>query len=113
MAVHVEMDNDTSVAVVTLDKRLDALNSKPLVRKFKIVLKQNSRFVFDFTALDFIDSSGLGAVITCLRKAEEKGGSLRLAGLGPQAKMVFEVTRALNLFASYETVAAATASFTP
>lgn len=111
MAFQKEIDNKESVAVVKLSSRLDALNCKQLLKDFESRLKQTGRFVFDCAALDFIDSSGLGAIVTCLRKAEAAGGSLRLAGLGPQAKMVFEVTRAQTLFASYGTVEEAAVSF--
>jgi len=111
MAIQTKIDKKNVVAVISLYGRLDALNSQHLQNEVKELLPQTSRIVFDCTGLDFMDSSGLGAVVTSLRKTEEAGGGIRLAGLSPKAKMVFEITRAETLFTSYTTVDDAVASF--
>lgn len=103
--------SQVDIAVIKIDKRLDAMNSKKLQTDFDTMLKQSNRIIFDCESLDFIDSSGLGAIVSCLRKAEGTGGGLCLAGLGPKAKMVFEITRAESLIDMYNDVQTAKASF--
>lgn len=109
---HEKNMNQEDVTVIKMDKRLDAMNSKKLQADFDLKLKQSKRFILDCESLDFIDSSGLGAIVACLRKAEGAGGGLCLAGLGPRAKMVFEITRAETLIDMYQDVQTARASFT-
>jgi len=67
--------------------------------------------VFDCTLLDFIDSSGLGAIVGCLRQAIEKKGDLRLAGLNEKVGMVFELTQAKRLFSIFANRGEAASSF--
>jgi anti-sigma B factor antagonist len=43
--------------------------------------------------LRFVDSSGWGAFISCLRKLNAKGGDLRLCSVSKQVRAVFELVR--------------------
>ena len=51
-----------------------------------------SRVVVDLTGTTFIDSSGLGALIGCLKRARSAGGDLRIAGPSEQVRMVLGLT---------------------
>jgi len=48
--------------------------------------------------LRFVDSSGLGAFISCLRKLNAKGGDLKLCGMSKQVRAVFELVRMHRIF---------------
>ena len=99
------------VGMVTLKTRIDASNSGELLKAFTEWLKQTSNFVFDCKELDFIDSSGLGTIVSCLRKSLEHHGDLKLAALGPKVAMVFELTKARRLFSIFSESAEAIQSF--
>ncbi len=47
--------------------------------------------VVDLSGLDFIDSSGMGALISLARDLEERGGELVLAQPSPAVKAAFEL----------------------
>lgn len=64
-------------------------------------------YVFDLTAVDFMDSAGLGALIAALKRITENGGDMKLACLQKKPRMVFEITRAYKVFEIYDTVAEA------
>ena len=49
--------------------------------------------VLDLTRLRFIDSSGLGAFLSCLRKLNQKQGDLKLCGVSKQVRAVLELVR--------------------
>ncbi|KZC95100.1 MULTISPECIES: STAS domain-containing protein [Clavibacter] len=51
-----------------------------------------SRIVVDLAEVDFIDSSGLGALIAGLKSARDAGGDLRLSAPGPQVAMVLQLS---------------------
>lgn len=53
--------------------------------------------VLDLTAVEFLDSSGLGAVIA-LKKALPEGRKIRLHGLTPNVGRVFRLTRMDRVF---------------
>jgi anti-sigma B factor antagonist len=50
--------------------------------------------VIDLTAVDYIDSSGLGMLILCGGKMERTAGQLRVAGANDTVKRVFEIAHA-------------------
>ena len=95
---------------VSMCGRLDAGNAENLKNEFSEHLRSISYFIFDIRELEFIDSSGLGAIISCLKKAVEKKGDIKLVGLSPKVKMVFEVTRAYKIFDIFDDADAARAS---
>lgn len=99
------------VGIVKPEGRLDARNSKALQKILPEWLDQTAFLVFDCSNLDFIDSSGLGAIVGCLRKAIEKEGDLRLAGLNEKVSMIFELTQATRLFSIFANTDQAIASF--
>ncbi|UZJ41322.1 STAS domain-containing protein [Prosthecochloris sp. SCSIO W1101] len=101
MSLHLDTSTGKTIGVARIEGRLDATNSGSLLQKFPEWLEQTNHFVFDCSALSFIDSSGLGAIVGCLRKALEKNGDLRLACLDPKVSMVFELTKAKQLFSIY------------
>ncbi len=60
--------------------------------------------VIDCQGIDFMDSSGLGALIALLKRVSERGGDLKLARLPKKVRMVFEITRAYKIFQICDTV---------
>ncbi|TKV26111.1 STAS domain-containing protein [Arthrobacter sp. NamB2] len=57
-----------------------------------VVASGGKRIVVNLADTSFMDSSGLGALIGCLKLARQSGGDLRIAAVQPQVKMVLELT---------------------
>ena len=53
---------------------------------------------FDCSDLDFVDSSGLGALISMQKMTNEHGGKLRLISPKPSVIQVLELTRLHRIF---------------
>lgn len=71
----------------------------------EVVAGGSSRVVVNLAETDFMDSSGLGALIGCLKAARRAGGDLQISGVQPQVKMVPELTnmdRVLTAYSSAE-----------
>jgi anti-sigma B factor antagonist len=69
------------------------------------------RFVIDFTRTGYIDSSGLGVLVSLSKKIREQGGDLRLAGLNEDLQTLFELTKLDTLFSISRTAEEALAAF--
>ncbi|HEY7190031.1 MAG TPA: STAS domain-containing protein [Vicinamibacterales bacterium] len=88
---------DVAVATVPVED-LDASNAGEFKRDMAPVIEANSKLVLDLSHLRFVDSSGLGAFISCLRKVNAKGGDLKLCGMSKQVRAVFELVRMHRVF---------------
>jgi anti-sigma B factor antagonist len=92
-------DKFGEVAVVVLPvEELDAGNVAEFKREIAAVLEANTKVVFDLNRLHFLDSSGLGAFLSCLRKLNAKSGDLKLCGMSKQVRAVFELVRMHRIF---------------
>ncbi|WP_308159771.1 STAS domain-containing protein [Arthrobacter sp. ISL-5] len=63
-----------------------------------------TRIVVDLAGTDFMDSTGLGALISGLKTALSAGGDLRIARAGSQVMMVLELTGLDRILHSHDTV---------
>ncbi len=55
-------------------------------------------FIFDFSQCVFIDSTGLGTLVSVYKKCVENNGSVVLADLNPEVSKLFELTRLDKVF---------------
>ncbi len=100
------------VTVVRVEGQLIVGNRQELKGLIQAALEAGDRkFLIDCSATAYIDSSGLGALVTISKKVRESGGELRLAGLNSDLQSLFELTKLDTLFAIAPSVADAVASF--
>ena len=97
MQIVVEKVGNVAVTAMPVDE-LDASNAGEFKRDIASVLETNAKLVLDLSRLRFVDSSGLGALISCLRKLNAKGGDLKLCGMSKQVRAVFELVRMHRVF---------------
>jgi len=98
------------VTVVSVDGELTVGNRGELKETVLAQLDGGARpFVFDFATTGYIDSSGLGVLVSLSKRIRESGGDLRLAGLNQDLRTLFELTRLDTLFRISDTRAAALA----
>lgn len=100
------------VVVVAVDGQLIVGNRQELKQKVLDALDGGARkFVIDFSRTGYIDSSGLGVLVSLSKKIREQGGDLRLAGLNEDLQTLFELTKLDTLFAITKTPEEALAAF--
>ena len=97
MDLVVRQTGDVAVATVTVEE-LDAGNVSEFKRDVAPVLEAHAKLVLDLSRLRFVDSSGLGAFISCLRKVNARGGDLKLCGMSKPVRAVFELVRMHRVF---------------
>lgn len=76
-----------------------------------LVFEGHTRLVLDVGGLDYLDSSGLGEVVSSYAHASSKGATLKLANPTGRIQDMLVMTKLLTVFDSYPTVDEAVASF--
>lgn len=95
--------------VQVADRRIDAavaIQFKDRMREITRV--PAARVLLDLQAVEFLDSSGLGAIVAVM-KALSPGQRLELCALTPTVATVFRLTRMDTIFVIHDTAAAALA----
>ena len=110
MDLVMEKIGDTAVIAIPVEE-LDAANSGDFKRDVAPLLDQATRIVFDLGKVRFVDSSGLGAFLSCLRKVNAKSGDVKLCRMSKQVRTVFELVRMHRIFDIRDTREAAVAAF--
>ncbi|MBI9031949.1 STAS domain-containing protein [bacterium] len=100
-----------NVGVLKVSGRLDAYNSTEFKESFTKYTEQTVNFVLDLSNLDFLDSTGLGSLVACLKAISEKDGDIRIANMSEKPRMVFEITRAYKIFEIFDDVDVAIMSY--
>lgn len=90
-----DLNTDTrdGYAVIALTGRLTATGA-PLLRTAvnDLIAAGQSRIVIDMGAVQFVDSSGLGALVGGLKSARVAGGDLRIAAVPDVVRTVLSLT---------------------
>jgi anti-sigma B factor antagonist len=106
MPVAIEHIGDVLV-VALAGKSLDASNVKEFKQEIAPILASKAKVVFDMSQLQFVDSSGLGSLLSCLRQLQAGGGELKLCGLAQPVQTLFTLVRMNRIFDIFPTKAGA------
>ena len=106
--------SDSKEGITTLrlrEERLDAHNSQEF-KEYLLHLLENGAagLVLDLSEVRFVDSSGLGALLSGHNNAGLRQARLALAGVQTRVQSMFELTRLHRVFEIYPTVEDALAS---
>lgn len=83
-----------NVTVLTLSGTfLDASNAPALKQQVAALVERASRLVLDMSRVEFVDSSGCGAILTCLRQINGVGGKLAVCNVTRPVHALFELVR--------------------
>ena len=103
LSIHVHVVDD--VQIYELSGSLDIATS-PSVRAALVAASERGshRLIVDLTLVDFLDSTGLGALIGAQRRAKEFAGEVRLVAKEGQILRLLRITGLLKVFAVYPTL---------
>ncbi|MDD2853687.1 MAG: STAS domain-containing protein [Desulfuromonadaceae bacterium] len=104
--MNIKMEQNEGVVVLFVrEDRLDANNSEELKRELHRHFDSGKKnLIIDLAEIHFIDSSGLGALVSAYKNASLMHGTLKLSGLQSQVKSMFELTRLYRVFDIFSTV---------
>jgi len=112
MSFTVRKDEEKGVVIIGVDGQLIVGNRHEIKKQvLDAVEAGDTKFVIDFAATGYIDSSGLGVLVSLAKKVREAGGDLRLAGLNDDLRTLFELTKLDTLFSIMDSTEEAVGAF--
>ncbi|MDY7005605.1 MAG: STAS domain-containing protein [Cyanobacteriota bacterium] len=91
--------------IIIPNHRLDLAGANAIKHQFISLLETKyNLWIIDMANVEFIDSSGLSALVIGLKKAREHGYSLAICNLNPTVRLVFEITQLDRIFQIFNTI---------
>jgi anti-sigma B factor antagonist len=114
LSIDVQTTADGAAQVFVLHGSMDIATS-PTVRAalLEAADRGNHDIIVDLTSLEFLDSTGLGALIGAHKRAKEHGGRVRLVAQEGQILRLLRITGLLGVFAVYHNLDDALADEAP
>ncbi len=109
----IETKTQDGVKVVKLKGRL---NMGPALDRFNVTMTEllsegHNRIILDLEEVPTIDSSGIGMLVRFLTSTKQSGGAIRLLKPSKFTVQTLKMVGLLNLFATFEELPRAVASF--
>jgi len=68
----------------------------------KRLINENKRIVLNLSGVSYIDSGGLGTLVSLYTTAHKTGGSIKLANLTERVGDLLQITKLLTVFEVYD-----------
>lgn len=109
-----EAAQNRGVSVLRVSGYVDTTTSPDLERRLQALLREKRfHIVVDLSGVEYISSAGWGIFISEIREIREQGGDLKLAGMIPDVREVFDLLEFENILKSYADSDLAISSFGP
>jgi anti-anti-sigma factor len=91
-----------SVTVLELSGILDGIRGNELRREVSTILANGADILLlDMKEVKFIDSSGLGALVSAMQMVRNANGKLFVCSISDQVRMLFELTKMDRIFKTF------------
>jgi len=109
-----EAPQNRGVSILRVSGYVDTTTSPELERRLQALLREKRyHIVVDLARVEYISSAGWGIFISEIREIREKGGDLKLAGMVPDVREVFDLLEFENILQAYSDADLAAASYGP
>ncbi|WP_027184156.1 STAS domain-containing protein [Desulfovibrio inopinatus] len=94
---------ENNITILEPDGRLDAIQA-PHIKNITVQCVKNgmNKIVMDLSNVIFVDSAGLGILVSSLRQLANSGGDMKICGLRKEVRALFELTRLDRVFDIYQ-----------
>ncbi len=111
MKFEIERDEE-NIIIIRLAGELIEGEILPLKKEFEKLLAENlTKFIIDFSALNFIDSSGIGFLINLKKIISAKDGTLKFTMVNQNIKSILNTLKLTPFFDMYKSIDEAIFSF--
>lgn len=110
--MRIKIDEMNGIRKLALAGRFDAGAAISFRDMFKDLQKEGAtNYVIDFHEVDYIDSGGLGSLVSALRQTRSEEKDIRISGLSGKVRSVFEITRLHRIFDIFDDAGQAVKSY--
>jgi len=108
----IDVRQTEGVSVVDVRGRLTSFESRVFQQMIQTLLKRgHTNIVLNLTALEYLDSSGVGELVRNYLSVVKKGGAMKVVGLAPKIEEVLKITQLYQVFPEFPDEASALESF--
>ncbi|MCD6249356.1 MAG: STAS domain-containing protein [candidate division Zixibacteria bacterium] len=112
--MEIKIREQENVAILSLSGRLDLASGATLKEHLKKLTDEKTiQIHLNLAEVEFINSSGLGALVSIMKEIRLLKGRLTLSNLASYVQEIFEITQLSHIFEIYTTEDEALASYQP
>ena len=110
--LHIEEEHVAEAAILRLSGLVDSATSYYLESRLNdLIAADKVRLVIDLTDVDYISSAGWGIFVSEIKGLRARNGDIKLAGMNPDVRDVFELLAFDTLLTPYESATDALIAF--
>jgi anti-sigma B factor antagonist len=110
-ATVIELDQEGPASILRIEGDVTSASEPDLTAAYGLAVANGaSVVVLDFSKLEYMNSGGIGLLVTLLVRAQRAGGRLVATGLSDHYRQIFELTRLDEAIAIHTDEAAAVAA---
>jgi anti-sigma B factor antagonist len=110
-ATAIELDQDGPAAILRIAGDITSASDADLMAAYGLAAANGATaVVLDFSKLEYMNSGGIGLLVTLLVRAQRGGGRLVATGLSEHYRQIFELTRLDEAIEIFDNDAAAMAA---
>jgi anti-anti-sigma factor len=110
--MEINMTESNGVAVLKLQGRLDLSSGSSLKEQVKVLFNDDKSNVhLNLAGVEFINSSGLGSLVSVMKETRLRKGRLTLSNLASYVQEIFDITQLSHIFEIYATEEEAMSSY--
>ena len=97
MEINTRINGD--IAIINLQGRLDLTSANDLKNASRQYYSaDNCKMILNMEKVDFINSSGLGALVSILKEVRNHKGALKISNLADYVREIFDITQLSSIF---------------
>ena len=95
-------EQESGIIILAIDGNLDAEGTQAMEEKVLALLESGeTKLLFDFSGLDYINSSGLRVLVLAYQRLKKTSGTVAICGVKDYIQEVFEVSGYDKIFPLY------------
>lgn len=108
----IQIREKSDVIILDVNGEIDLYNAPEIKESIsKLIERQKFNIVVNLANVSYIDSSGIGALISSLSNLKKFNGTMKIINLSGSVRKVFELTKLTSFFEIYDSEAEAGEAF--
>lgn len=111
MRIKEKIVKDVAILIFLGDLVGEPETTKVRDKVYSLIAEDINKVIIDLGDVAYVNSAGLGCLISVLTSLRNANGDLKLARIGKKVKSIFVITQLVKVFDTHETVERALAGF--